>query len=110
MTRSRFPAWLLHGGVALLLVCAATSLPAGVRSFAPALPVAESASNEALDVLYIRMQAAEARFEAGLRRWTASPVETAGRTEMTAALADLRTLGEHCRMLSACDLGRVLAL
>ncbi|MCU0754696.1 MAG: transglycosylase SLT domain-containing protein [Xanthomonadales bacterium] len=100
---------LLTRGLALLLLTFATPLLAGVRSFAPAVPAADPAPREAADVLHVRLQAAEARFEAALRQWSPAHAE-AGRREMSAALAELRVLSEQCRALPGCDLARVLGL
>lgn len=108
---ARFPLRppLLTRCLALLLLSFAAPLLAGVRNFAPAPAVVDTAPRAAVEALYARLQAAEARFESGLRRWTPAVAES-GHSEMSAALGELRVLSEQCRALPGCDLGRVLSL
>lgn len=102
---------LIGGCLLALLGGIAGPLHAGVRNFAPVAPVTEASSaRDAVEVVYTRLQAAEARFEAGLQRWSQPTDGAAAETDMRAALAELRTLSEQCRGLPGCDLGRVLAL
>jgi membrane-bound lytic murein transglycosylase D len=101
----------LRGALLAVLLALASPADAGVRSFAPSAPATETtATADAIAVVYLQLQAAAERFETALRRLQQPAHGAAAEAGMRTALAELRTLGEQCRSLPGCDLGRVLAV
>lgn len=108
MTGFSLHSWRFHVGLLALLMAGAAH--AGVRSFAPSLPAAEPPAADATAVVYLRLQAAESRFDQALKRWQQAAHAAAAEAELRGALTELRTLGEQCRALPTCDLTRVLTV